>query len=249
MMASHTFAYTLYTFFGSSCSARVRIAAHHKKIPLTYKFIRLHKGDQHLPSYISTINPSASVPALVVHNINSDPEVDSPVAIITQSIAIIEYLEEVHPSPIKLLPSLEEPLLRAKVRELANIIACDIQPLTNMRVFKHIASLVSPGDPNSWHEDDWQRHFMTLGLSAYEKLVAECAGKFSVGDQLTMADVCLIPAIDRAERYEVDMTKFPIVRKINNEIRQTEAYKKGGLRSQPDKFRSLKNGDTALEKL
>ena len=251
-MSSHPYRYILYTFFGSSCTARVRIAAAYKSIPLVYRFIRLHKGDQHLPSFITAINPSASVPVLCVYPHDSDPnnKDSSPIAIITQSVAIIEYLEETYPTDIRLLPPLEQPLLRAKVRELVGVVVCDIQPLTNMRVFKYVASLLYPehppkptmGDPNEpweWKEDEWARHFMTLGLSAYEKLCKDCAGRFSVGDDLSMADVCLVAAVDRAERYGVDMSQFDVVKRVDCEIRKLDCYKKGGFRSQPDTFRSL----------
>ena len=247
-MDSHPYKYTLYTFFASSCTARVRIAAAHKNIPLTCKFIRLHKGEQHLPAFITSINPSASVPALCVYP-KETGEVTFPIAIITQSVAIIEYLEEAVPSDVKLLPSLDghdRALLRAKVRELTGIIVCDVQPLTNMRVFKHVAGLVSPEGPEKWKEDEWQRHFMTLGLTAYEKLCKDSAGRYSVGDILTIADVCLVPAVDRAERYSVDMNQFPVIERVDAEIRKLECYKKGGFRSQPDTFRSVKAVDGKL---
>ena len=131
------------------------------------------------------------------------------------------------------------------------MVACDIQPLTNMRVFKYVASLLYPdrppkptmGDPDQpweWKEDEWARHFMMLGLSAYEKLCAECAGRYSVGDNLTMADVCLVAAVDRAERYDIGMAQFPVVKRVDGEIRKLGCYKQGGFRSQPDTFRSLR---------
>ncbi len=81
---------------------------------------------------------------------------------------------------------------------------------------------------------------MTLGFSAYEKLCADYAGRYSVGDILTIADVCLVAAVDRAERYKVDMSMFPVVRKVDKEIRKLECYKQGGFRSQPDTFRSFR---------
>ena len=223
--------YTLYTFFGSSCTARVRIAAHLKGIPLEYKFIRLHKGDQFGEEYVDIINPSACVPALIVHEDGKD------VATITQSVAIIEYLDETVDGEVKLLLPASEPLMRAKVRELTNVVVCDIQPLTNMRVFKHVESLAQEG---KYTEDDWQRHWMALGLKAYEKLVRESTGKYSVGDCPTMADVCLVAAVDRAVRYNVDMSQFPCIERIDKEIRELDAYKKGNFRSQPDTFRSVR---------
>ena len=227
--------YTLYTFFASSCTARVRIAAHLKGIPLDYKFIRLHKRDQHGTEFVDNVNPSASVPALLVYE---DGEL---LATITQSVAIVEYLDETVDSKVKLLPPISEPLKRAKVRELTNVVVCDIQPLTNMRIFKHVESLAAEG---KYSEDEWQRHWMSLGLNAFERLVSSSAGKYSVGNDVSMADICLVAAVDRAIRYDVDMSWFPTICRINNEIRKLDAYKKGNFRAQPDTFRSLKEGPT-----
>jgi maleylacetoacetate isomerase len=245
---SHPYTYTLYTFFGSSCTARVRIACHHKRIPLTYRFIKLHKGGQYHEEY-TKINPSQQVPGLVVHQ--KGDEQGKPVAVITQSVAIIEYLDEVFPTDVKLLPSPSNPLARARVRELTNVIVCDLQPLTNLRVFKYAGDLLCAADKTNradWKEDEWQRHFMTLGIQAYENLLGGAddlpmesrQGRFTVGDQVSLADVCLIAAVDRANKYEVDMTKFPRVVAIDTAMRETTGYKLGGLRTQPDTFRSLR---------
>ena len=123
-----------------------------------------------------------------------------------------------------------------------------------MRVFRHVASLLypdrppkdseAPDEPWEWKEDEWARHFMTLGLGAYERLCKDSVGIYSVGDKLTMADVCLVAAVDRAERYDVDMSAFPVVKRVDAEIRKLDCYKKGGFRSQPDTFRSVSKGTT-----
>lgn len=194
------------------------------------------------------VNPSAQVPGLVVHR--KGHENGEPVAVITQSVAIIEYLDEAFPTDVKLLPPPSSPLARARVRELTNVVVCDLQPLTNLRVFKYAGDLVCAAENSKredWKEDDWQLHFMTLGMKAYENLLAaenlplECRpGRFSVGDQMTLADVCLVAAVDRANRYQVDMTKCPRIGAIDRVMRETEAYKLGGLRTQPDTFRSMR---------
>lgn len=215
------YSYTLYTFFGSSCSARVRIACHLKSIPLKYEFIDLLTAGQNAPTY-AALNPSEFVPLLVVHDATTGAEV----AKISQSIAIIEYLEEtVTESPVKLLPS--DPLARAKVRELLGVIVADTQPVTNQRIVKYIV-------PRGVDEQEWQHHFMRKGLAAYEKLASVSAGQWSVGDEISLADIALVPAVDRAARYKLDLAEFPTIARIDKAMRETEAYKKGGFRSQPD---------------
>lgn len=212
--------YTLYTFFGSSCSARVRIACHLKSIPLNYEFIDLLTAGQNAPSY-AALNPSQFVPLLVVHDAASGAEV----AKISQSTAILEYLEETTDTPVKLLP--RDPVQRAKVRELLGVVAADTQPVTNQRIVKYIV-------PRGLDEQEWQHHFMRTGLAAYEKIAAGSAGKWSVGDEVSFADVALVAAVDRGMRYKVDMAEFPTVARIDRAMRETEGYKKGGFRSQPD---------------
>ncbi|ETN36399.1 maleylacetoacetate isomerase [Cyphellophora europaea CBS 101466] len=218
--------YTLYTFFGSSCSARVRIACHLKSIPLTYQFIDLLTSGQNAPAY-AALNPSQFVPLLVVHDATTGAEV----AKISQSVAILEFLEETATgvfNDVRLLPPSTESVARAKVRELLGVIVADTQPVTNQRVVKWIV-------PRGVDELEWQGHFMRKGLEAYEKLARGCAGKWSVGDEISLADVALVAAVDRALRYKVDVQReFPTVARIDEAMRETEAYKRGGFRSQPD---------------
>ncbi|KIW57888.1 maleylacetoacetate isomerase [Exophiala xenobiotica] len=147
---AESYKYTLYTYFRSSCSARVRIAAHIKGIPVEYKYIHLVKGEQHAREY-TVHNPSESVPTLIV----TDTHTGKIVTKIRQSPAILEFLEETTPDLHKLLPPLDDPVGRAKVRELLDIIACDVQPVTNLRVLNFIK-------PLNVEAKDWQHHFMTL---------------------------------------------------------------------------------------
>lgn len=220
--------YTLYTFFGSSCSARVRIACHLKSIPLEYNFIDLLTAGQNAPSY-AALNPSEFVPLLVVH----DPHTGAEVAKISQSVAILEFLEEVETGcAVKLLP--RDPLQRAKVRELLGVVSADTQPVTNQRIVKYIV-------PRGLDEQEWQGHFMRKGLAAYEKLVGASAGKWSVGDEISLADIALVPAVDRGVRYKIDFAKeFPTIARIDAAMRETEAYQKGGYRTQPDTPESMR---------
>ncbi|KAJ9500084.1 hypothetical protein H2202_004475 [Exophiala xenobiotica] len=221
--------YTLYTYFRSSCSARVRIAAHIKGIPLEYKYIHLVKGEQHEPEYTAH-NPSESVPTLVV----TDAQSGEIVTKIRQSSAILEFLEETTPDLPKLLPPSDDPVGRAKVRELVNIIACDVQPVTNLRVLNFIK-------PFNLDAKDWQQHFMTLGFRAYEELAKQYSGKYSVGDDLTMADCALAPAIDGALRFGVDVQGgFPHIWKVWENLKVVEAFKKGRWDNQEDTPQELK---------
>ena len=224
-MSTPLYKYMLYTFFGSSCSARVRIACHLKGIPLEYRFVNLLKAGQAAPEY-TELNPSQAVPLLVVTDAATGAEVVS----ISQSVAILEYLEETNAgsnSDVKLLPPPSDPVARAKVRELVGVVAADIQPVTNQRIVKYIT-------PRGVDENEWQLHFMGVGLRAYEKIVSRSAGKWSVGDQISLADVMLVAAMDRANRYKVDVSDLPTVRRLDGQMRQTEAYEKGCFRSQPD---------------
>jgi maleylacetoacetate isomerase len=216
--------YTLFSYFRSSCSGRIRIAAHLKDIPLEYKYIHLVKGEQHSTEY-HALNPSDSVPTLVVR----DQETDEEITRIRQSVAILEFFEEVEEgNGVKLLPGKDDPLGRARVRELVNIVASDIQPVTNLRVLSYIK-------PLNVDAQKWQQHFMSLGLRAYEELVKVYGGKYSVGDSVTMADCALAPAVDGALRFGVDVQgEFPRIWQVWEEIGQLDAFRKGRWNNQPD---------------
>lgn len=216
---------TLYTYFRSSCSARLRIALHLKNIPFTPVFVNLLRDEQSTPTHL-TINPSGTVPALVI---NRSTSTSNPATItITQSLAALEYLDEAFPNNgPNLLPSDSE--TRALVRTLSQIIACDIQPVTNLRILKRVAPLGA--DRAVWSKD-----LIEDGLRAYEAILSDsgCAGRFSVGDEITMADVCLVPAAWGAERVGVDLSAFPVVQGIVKRLEMEEAVKKGHWQSQPD---------------
>lgn len=156
-------------------------------------------------------------------------------ATISQSGAIIEFWEEVWPLEPFLLPAGKERALeRAKVRELWGVIACDTQPVTNQRVVRRLKE-VSVGEK----EGEWQAEFMETGLKAYEELMKRGGfggGRFSVGDEVTMADVALVAAVDRARRYKVEVGGVGLegVGRVDANVRALEAYKKGGFRGQED---------------
>ncbi|XP_045132524.1 maleylacetoacetate isomerase-like isoform X3 [Portunus trituberculatus] len=163
----------LYSYFRSSCSWRVRIVLAHKKIDYEYQPIHLLKKEQVSDEY-TKVNPMGQVPALIVED-----------KMLTQSISIMEYLEETYPQN-PLLP--KEPLLRAKVREICEVIGSGIQPLQNLAVLQKI------GDEKM----EWGHFYINKGFCALEQLLAGCAGKYSVGDQVTLADCCLVPQVYNA---------------------------------------------------
>src|SRR5271156_137717 len=224
--------YELYSYFRSSCSARVRIAAHLKGIELTYHFIHLVKGEQHSESY-AAINPSESVPTLVV-NLDGGRKVS-----IRQSMAILEFLEENHPSLTQLLPPPSDPIARANVRELVNIIACDVQPVTNLRILQRVKALTAS-------PEEWANSFITQGLRSYEQVVSECAGKFSHGNNVTLADVVLSPAVDGALRFGVNIEEFPTINRIYGELQKIPAFQRGSWRSQPDTPEEFRQASSTL---
>lgn len=214
---------TLYTYFRSSCSARLRIALYLKNIPFTPIFVNLLRDEQSTPSHLA-INPSGTVPALVIQRTStSNPKTVT----ITQSLAALEYLDEAYPQAPALLPA--DPESRALVRTLSQIIACDVQPVTNLRILKRVAPLGAD-------RAAWSKELIEDGLRAYEAVLKEagCAGKFSVGDAITMADVCLVPAAWGAERVGVDLSVFPVVRGIVERLEMEEAVKKGHWQTQLD---------------
>ncbi|OQD74107.1 hypothetical protein PENDEC_c012G06319 [Penicillium decumbens] len=209
---------TLYTYFRSSCSARLRIALHLKGIPFNPVFINLLKDEQSSPAY-REINPSGTVPTLVIQHDSANP------VIITQSMAALEYLDEAFPNKgPALLPS--DPESRALVRTLAGTIG-DIQPVTNLRILKRVAPLGA--DRTAWSKD-----LIEDGLRVYETFVTRSAGKFSVGDQITTADICLVPAAWGAERVGVDLALFPVINRIVQNLEKEEAVQKGHWQTQPD---------------
>lgn len=226
MTTTQTPKITLHTYFRSSSAARLRIALHLKSIPYTSIPVNLLKGEQTSPSN-TALNPSATVPTLVIQTSIST-------VTIPQSLAALEYLEETIPSPTHaLLPPPSDPETRALVRTLSQIIACDVQPVTNLKILKRVA-------PFGFDRESWSKELIEDGFRAYEAIVVKTAGKYSVGDGITMADVCLLPAVWGAERSGVDLGAFPTIRGIAERLETVEAVKKAHWRTQgdtPEEFR------------
>ncbi|KAF0483842.1 maleylacetoacetate isomerase-like protein [Gigaspora margarita] len=202
----------LYTYCRSSCAFRVRTCLNWKGIDCEYSFVGLLKGEQKEEKYVE-VNPYKVVPALKIDGI-----------VLTQSVAIMEYLEETRPEK-PLLP--KDPHKRALVRSLVQAIAGDIQPVQNLRVLLHIESL--GGD-----KKEWAKHTINVGFEGVEKQLSKSSGKFCVGDEVTLADVCLVPQVFNANRFGVDLSKFPLIQRIANDLSELEAFKKAHPHNQPD---------------
>ncbi|KAF3104036.1 hypothetical protein TWF569_003299 [Orbilia oligospora] len=231
---------TLHTYFRSSCSARVRMALHLKGLTFTPVYIHLLKDDQFSESYVA-LNPSKAVPTITFSPNENDTESEPVAFVLTQSVAILEYLDERFPAPEypALLPkNLED---RARVRQLSHIVACDIQPLTNLKMLKEIKKFAGEAGKNpDTAGPEWQRRNLAEGLRAFEAVVSKTAGKYCVGDTVTMADFCLIPTIDSAVRFGVGMGEFETIGRIWRALEEVEAVQKGGWRTQgdtPEEFR------------
>ena len=207
----------LYDYFRSSAAFRVRIALNLKGLSAERRFVHLRRGEQRAPAYLA-LNPQGFVPMLVVGNQR-----------LTQSVAIIEYLDEKHPLP-PLLPQGAED--RAWVRSVALSIACDIHPLNNTRVLQYLARSLSLDEPR---RDEWYRHWVREGFEAIEKQLAErTTGAYCFGATPTLADVCLVPQVANAERLNVDMAPYPRIRAINEACLRLTPFADAHPTRQPD---------------
>src|SRR6516225_11587061 len=208
----------LYSFFRSSAAFRVRIALNLKKIAYETVAVHLRRSDQSKPDYRG-INPQGLVPTLE----------DGGHKLI-QSLAIIEYLDEVHPEP-PLLP--KDPADRARVRALAGIVACDIHPINNLRVLRYLTHELG-------HDEaaiaKWYNHWIAEGFQAFERLLTNDArtGFFCHGDAPSLADVTLIPQVVNAERYRLDLAPYPTLTRIYETCMRLEPFISAQPRNQPD---------------
>jgi maleylpyruvate isomerase len=206
-------------YFRSSAAFRVRIALNLKGIAVDQAFRHLRKGEQRAPDY-AAINPQKLVPALVLDSGE----------VLTQSMAILEYLEETHPEP-PLLP--KDPIGRARVRALALIPTADIHPIQNLRVMAYLREQYDQSEEAAFA---WSRHWIETGFEAYEATVAKDSrtGAFSHGDQPTIADLCLVPQIFNAGRFKVDMARYPTLQRIFANCMNHPAFDAAQPSKQPD---------------
>jgi maleylpyruvate isomerase len=209
----------LHDYFRSSAAYRVRIALNLKGLPYEYVPVHLLKdgGQQHTDAYRAK-NPMRTVPTLEV------TEAGAPPRYLAQSLAILEFLEERHPAPA-LLPA--EPFARARVRMLAELVNSGIQPLQNLSVMQHVKSL---------GQDDkaWSVHWISRGMDALQQSVQESAGRYCVGDSVTLADVCLIPQLYACRRFGVDPAAYPLLTRIEAACASLPAFQAAHAERQPD---------------
>jgi maleylacetoacetate isomerase len=207
----------LYTYFRSSAAYRVRIVANLKGIGYEPEFIHLAKGKHHEPEY-KKVNPTGLVPCIIEDG-----------QLLTQSLAIIEYLDETHPA-VPMLP--KTPLERARVRALAMLIACEIHPINNLRVLKYLTGTMKHTDEE---RDNWYRHWVEDGLAKFEAMLADGkTGKFCHGDTPGMADACLVPQVANGMRFKSDFSRVPTLMRIYEECNKLDAFKKAAPPNQPD---------------
>jgi len=210
----------LYTYFRSSAAYRVRIALSLKQ--LAYEAIPVHLvrngGEQRQADYLA-LNPSGLVPTLI-----DDGNV------LQQSLAIIEYLDEVHPQPALLPGSAVE---RARIRAIAQAIACDIHPVNNLRVLRYLVHELGVTDAQ---KNAWYRHWIAVGLSAVESMLATDprTGPFCHGDTPTLADCCLVPQVFNAQRFDCDLSAMPTVMGIVERCSALDAFQRAAPAQQPD---------------
>ena len=207
----------LYNYFRSSASFRVRIALHLKGLAYDYLPIHLAKGEQRQPAF-AAVTAEGLVPVL-----QTDDEHR-----LTQSMAIIEYLDETHPQP-PLLPA--DVLGRARVRALAQIVACEIHPLNNLRVLKYLVHDLKASEDA---KNAWYRHWVRLGLQAYEGQLATQTGRYSHGDTPTLADCCLVPQIFNAQRFDCDLSGLPRTMAVFDACMQLQAFQNAQPSACPD---------------
>ena len=208
----------LYTYFRSSASFRARIALNLKGMGYEASSVHLPKGEHRAAAY-SKVNPQALTPTLEL----DDGEQ------LAQSLAIIEYLDEVHPQP-PLLP--KDAKGRARVRSLSLLIACEIHPLNNLRTLQYLKRALGQSEDQV---NAWYRHWVADGLAKFEADLARGGtGKFCHGDFPTMADCCLVPQIFNAKRYQCDLAPYPVTMRIFDACMKLEAFDRAQPSKQPD---------------
>ncbi|HEX2654383.1 MAG TPA: maleylacetoacetate isomerase [Xanthobacteraceae bacterium] len=207
----------LYSYFRSSAAYRVRIGLNLKGLAYEMASIHLTKdGGRQFGTEYRGINPQMRVPSLVL----DDGQV------LTQSMAILDYLDEVYPEP-SLLP--QDPVSRARVRAISQIIACDIHPINNLAPLKYIKNQLG-------HDQDavnaWYTHWVVTGFEAIEALINP--GPFTLAAQVTMADICLVPQVYNAQRFNISLDRFPKIAAVNAACLKLPAFDKARPENQPD---------------
>jgi maleylpyruvate isomerase len=206
----------LYDYWRSSAAYRVRIALNFKGLSYEQVPVDLRAGAQRAPDFLA-INPQGLVPVLEDEGVR-----------LTQSLPILNYLEERYPEPA-LLP--KDATGRATSRGIAVAIACEIHPLNNLRVLQYLERELGLSEAQRLA---WYHHWIGEGLGAIETMLARSAGDFCVGDAPSLADVCLVPQVYKARRYQCDLEPYPTIRRIDERCREIEGFAKAAPERQPD---------------
>lgn len=206
----------LYSYFRSSAAYRVRIALNIKQLAYETQPIHLVKNEQQQADY-QALNPSQLVPTLVDAN-----------QTLSQSISILEYLEEAYPEVALLPKNIAE---RAKIRAFSQAIACDIHPLNNLRVLKYLQQDLGLNDQQ---KSNWYQHWMLQGFQSLEAQLQDSNGQFCFGTQATFADCCLIPQVYNAKRFKIDLAAFPKIESIYQHCLTLPAFLHAAPEQQPD---------------
>jgi maleylpyruvate isomerase len=196
----------LYGYWRSTAAYRVRIAANLKGLALQHVFVHLREGAQRKPDFLAR-NPAGLVPLWTEGDFS-----------LAQSLAIIEYLDETHPEP-PLLPG--DARRRAITREIALTIVADVHPIGNLRVLDKISADFGADAPA---RAAWNRHWMAIGLAAVETRLRQSAGRFAVGDDVSLADVCLTPQLYNARRFDLDLASFPTILRVEGAAQTLPAF-------------------------
>lgn len=206
----------LFGYWRSSASYRVRLVLQLKGLSYEQHPVHLGKGEQKEKAY-RRLNPQGLVPYLV------DDDVQ-----VGQSVAIMEYLDETYPAH-PLMPS--APVDRARVRQIVNMIACDIHPLNNLRVLNYLEQELGQGKTQ---RDTWYRHWIDETFKALEPLLMTTAGVYSVGNEVTLADCMLVPQVYNARRFNIALDDYPTINRIVANCEQLQAFVQAAPANQPD---------------
>jgi len=205
----------LYGYFRSTAAYRVRIALNLKGLSAEHRFVHLRKGEQTQPAY-RKVNPAGLVP----YWIDDDLE-------LAQSIAIIEYLDEMHPEPALLPPDAKG---RAIAREIALVVASDIHPIGNLRVLNRLIDM----GVDEATRGAWSKHWIETGFEAVEARLAHLPGPFALGDKPTLADICIVPQVFNAHRFGVDLTPYKRIVALDAAAAKLDAFAAAAPGRQPD---------------
>lgn len=208
----------LYSYFRSSAAFRVRIALNLKGLSYDTQVVHLLKqgGEQHSAEY-AAINPSELVPTLLDQQY-----------VLTQSLSILEYLEEAYPKTALLPQNLQQ---RAQIRAFAQHIACEIHPLNNLRVLQYLEQTLAVSNSE---KTAWYQHWIKLGFHSLEQQLQHSNGKYCFGEQASFADCCLIPQVYNAKRFQIDLTEYPKIQSIYTHCMQLAAFQQAAPEQQAD---------------